>query len=139
MIHLDNGGNNELYRHWFDQYLACGGADFDYIGMSYYPFWHGTLAALEANMNDVALRYHKDILVAEVSMGFTMEDYQSYEKLPEGKASFTGNRPGCRYRVPSGPRKQAGITPANRGQAAMNGPTRRCLITMETPCRPLRR
>ncbi len=82
MIHLDNGGNNELYRHWFDQYLACGGADFDYIGMSYYPFWHGTLAALEANMNDVALRYHKDILVAEVSMGFTMEDYQSYEKLP---------------------------------------------------------
>lgn len=84
MVHLDNGGNNALYREWFDQYFANGGADFDYIGLSYYPFWHGTLADLRANMADVGKRYGKPMIVAETSMGFTLEDYQSYEKLPDG-------------------------------------------------------
>lgn len=81
MIHLDNGGNNELYRRWFDNYFRFGTEDFDCIGMSYYPFWHGSLKCLEDNMNDIAARYHKDIYIAEVSMGFTMEDYAEYEGL----------------------------------------------------------
>ena len=59
------------------------GEDFDYIGMSYYPFWHGSLKMLEDNMNDIAKRYHKDIIIAEVSMGYTMEDYKEYEKLED--------------------------------------------------------
>ena len=81
MLHLDNGGNNELYRTWFDSYFAAGGEDFDYIGLSYYPFWHGTLEDLKNNMNDLALRYHKDMIVAEVSTGFTLEDYADHEGL----------------------------------------------------------
>ena len=68
MIHLDNGGNNEMYRDWFDHYMERG-EDFDYIGLSYYPFWHGTLQMLEDNMNDMAARYGKELIVAEVSMG----------------------------------------------------------------------
>ncbi|MFG6332051.1 MAG: glycosyl hydrolase 53 family protein [Lachnospiraceae bacterium] len=82
MIHLDNGGNNELYRNWFDRYLEHGGEDFEYIGLSYYPFWHGTLPMLEHNMNDMALRYQKELILTEVSTAHTLEDYQSYEKLP---------------------------------------------------------
>lgn len=85
MLHLDNGGNNELYRHWFDHFFAAGGMDFDLIGLSYYPFWHGSLEDLQRNMNDLALRYHKDMLVVEVSMGYTLEDYGRYEKLPPEK------------------------------------------------------
>lgn len=80
MIHLDNGGNNELYRRWFDHFIPCGEA-FEYIGLSYYPFWHGRLKQLEDNMNDIAKRYGKELIIAEVSMGFTMEDYGVYEKL----------------------------------------------------------
>lgn len=80
MVHLDNGGNNALYRDWFDHYMERG-EDFDYIGLSYYPFWHGTLKELEDNMNDIAVRYGKELIVAEVSMGYTMEDYGAYEKL----------------------------------------------------------
>ncbi len=85
MVHLDNGGNNELYRNWFDQYFACGGMDFDYIGLSYYPFWHGTMEALEANMNDLAGRYKKDMIIVETSSGFTLEDYAEYEKLSDAQ------------------------------------------------------
>lgn len=80
MIHLDNGGNNELYRDWFDHYMERG-EDFDIIGLSYYPFWHGPLSGLADNMKDISERYQKDVIVAEVSMGYTMEDYQAYEKL----------------------------------------------------------
>lgn len=80
MIHLDNGGNNALYREWFDNFMERG-EDFDIIGLSYYPFWHGTLTMLEDNMKDIALRYGKDLIVAEVSMGYTMEDYREYEAL----------------------------------------------------------
>ena len=80
MIHLDNGGNNDLYRRWFEHFIPRG-EDFEYIGLSYYPFWHGRLDQLEYNMNDIAKRFGKELIIAEVSMGFTMEDYASYEKL----------------------------------------------------------
>lgn len=83
MIHLDNGGNNELYRRWFDNYIKYGGEDFDIIGLSYYPFWHGTLDDLSANMQDIAGRYGKELVIAELSMGYTMEDYKEYEKLSD--------------------------------------------------------
>ena len=92
MIHLDNGGNNELYRRWFDNYIDRG-ADFDYIGLSYYPFWHGRLDQLENNMNDIAVRYGKDLIIAEVSMGFTMEDYKDYEKLSDEERKGYATRP----------------------------------------------
>ena len=80
MIHLDNGGNNALYREWFDRFMEKG-EDFQIIGLSYYPFWNGTLDDLSNNMNDIAVRYGKELMIAEVSMGFTMEDYAAYEKL----------------------------------------------------------
>lgn len=80
MIHLDNGGNNEMYREWFDHFVEKED-DFQIIGLSYYPFWHGSLSELEYNMRDMAARYHRELIVAEVSMGFTMEDYASYERL----------------------------------------------------------
>lgn len=93
MVHLDNGGDHALYRNWFDQYFANGGEDFAYIGMSYYPFWHGNLAGLEENMHDIALRYRKDLILAEVSMGFTMEDYKEYEQLSDSERKGYATKP----------------------------------------------
>lgn len=90
MIHLDNGGNNKMYRDWFDHYMKYGD-DFDIIGLSYYPFWHGKMSDLIYNMNDMVERYGKYVLIDEVSMGFTMEDYGNYEKLsaPQRKGMAT--------------------------------------------------
>ena len=82
MIHLDDGGNNTLYRTWFDNYFDNRGEDFELIGLSYYPFWHGPLQGLSDNMADIAKRYDKDLIVAEVSTGFTTEDYRPREKAP---------------------------------------------------------
>lgn len=88
MIHLDAGGNNPMYIDWFDNYTARG-EDFDIIGMSYYPFWHGSMSDLLYNMKSMEDRYGKEIVIAEVSMGFTMEDYAEYEKLgPEERKGY---------------------------------------------------
>lgn len=92
MIHLDNGGNNALYREWFDNFTKRG-EDFEIIGLSYYPFWHGSLQMLNDNMNDIAERYGKDLAIAEVSMGYTMEDYKNYEKLSDEERKGYATRP----------------------------------------------
>lgn len=99
MIHLDNGGNNEMYRDWFDHYMERG-EDFDIIGLSYYPFWHGSLEDLKNNMNDLAIRYGKELVIAEVSMGFTMEDYAEYEKLEPGERKGYATKPELAAKVP---------------------------------------
>ncbi|WP_205326342.1 arabinogalactan endo-1,4-beta-galactosidase [Glycomyces sp. YM15] len=101
MIHLDFGGANELYRGWFDQ-AAVRGLDFDVIGLSYYPYWHGSLKDLGANLNDLALRYGKDLVVVETAYAWTgaspaghhqvftpeLAEAGGYPASPEGQAAF---------------------------------------------------
>ena len=81
-----------MYVEWFDNFVKRG-EDFDIIGLSYYPFWHGTLDELSFNMQDMAKRYGKKIVVAEVSMGFSMEDYRSYEGRPVDELKGMATRP----------------------------------------------
>ena len=101
MIHLDNGGNNELYRKWFDEYINVNkGEDFDVIGLSYYPFWHGDLNALANNMNDIAVRFGKELVIAEVSMGHTTKDYAEYEKLSPENRKGMATKPALCEKVP---------------------------------------
>ncbi len=99
MLHLDNGGRNDLYRTWFDNFVQRGG-DFDVMGLSYYPFWHGTMEDLAINMNDMALRYGRPLIIAETSMGFTMEDYGVREGLAAGERKGAATRPELAARVP---------------------------------------
>lgn len=92
MIHLDNGGNNPMYVDWFDHYMQYGD-DFEIIGLSYYPFWHGKMADLSYNMRDLAERYGKTLVIDEVSMGFTMEDYAAYESLEPHERKGMATKP----------------------------------------------
>jgi arabinogalactan endo-1,4-beta-galactosidase len=41
--------------------------DFDVIGQSYYPKWHGTIPDLQANLAQLAKRYKQDLVVVEYS------------------------------------------------------------------------
>lgn len=99
MLHLDNGGNNAMYRDWFDHYLERG-EDFQIIGLSYYPFWHGSLKDLQDNMNDLAVRYGKELVLVEVSTAFTMEDYGAYEKLEPEERKGYATKPELAEKVP---------------------------------------
>lgn len=72
-LHLDHGGDNALYRWWFDE-ITAKGVPFDIIALSYYPFWHGTMGELAVNLNDISARYGKDILIVETAYGWTLGD-----------------------------------------------------------------
>lgn len=75
VLHLDNGGNNSLYRWWFDGITNCGYViDYDIIGLTYYPMWHGTMEDLQYNLNDISNRYDKDVMIVETAYAFTTED-----------------------------------------------------------------
>jgi arabinogalactan endo-1,4-beta-galactosidase len=71
MLHLAEGGNNTQHRWWFDQ-ATSRGVPFDVIGVSHYVYWHGSVSSLQANINDLASRYGKPIVVAETAYGFTL-------------------------------------------------------------------
>ncbi|MEU8244677.1 glycosyl hydrolase 53 family protein [Nonomuraea sp. NPDC048916] len=49
--------------------------------LSYYPYWHGTLDAFRANLNDVATRYGKPLIVAETAYPFTTADKDGWENI----------------------------------------------------------
>lgn len=66
MLHIALGGQNDESRFFFDQ-MQLRDVPFDVIGLSYYPKWHGTLADLDYNLNDLASHYNKDVIVVEYS------------------------------------------------------------------------
>jgi arabinogalactan endo-1,4-beta-galactosidase len=67
MIHLDQGGRYYYLREWFDAVMAAGLEEFDIIGVSYYPFWHGSFTDLKNSLVKLVERYGKPIVVAETA------------------------------------------------------------------------
>jgi arabinogalactan endo-1,4-beta-galactosidase len=90
ILHLAEGGNSGAFQWFFDNAVANGVA-FDAIGASYYPYWHGELSGLEANLNDLATRYGKPIYLVETAYPFTTEDSDGFANImtdPEPVAGF---------------------------------------------------
>ncbi|TQL99576.1 arabinogalactan endo-1,4-beta-galactosidase [Actinoallomurus bryophytorum] len=73
VAHFDQGGDNAWSRSFYD-HLVAQRVPFDVIGLSYYPFWHGTLSDLRANLNDLAVRYDRDVAVVETQYGWTLDN-----------------------------------------------------------------
>jgi arabinogalactan endo-1,4-beta-galactosidase len=71
MIHFDQGGDNAQSRAFYDHIVAQH-VPFDVIGLSYYPFFHGPLTAMRANVDDLATRYDKPIVIAESQYPWTL-------------------------------------------------------------------
>ncbi len=100
MLHLAKAGDNGAFRWWFDE-ITKHHVDYDIIGMSYYPFWHGPVAKVKANIDDVISRYHKPVLLVETAFPFTTKngdslangysgegDIQGYEVSVKGQAHY---------------------------------------------------
>jgi len=85
MIHIDRGGDN-AGAPWFFDNLKEHRVDFDLIGLSYYPWQHGSLQELEANLRDLAARYGKGLVVVETAYPWTLgwfDDTHNLVGLPE--------------------------------------------------------
>ena len=91
MIHIDQGGNKSKTKYFFDKLLSYG-IDFDYIGQSYYPWWHGSLLDLRSNMIFMAETYKKPIILVEVAYCSSPTEYKDkrapFPESPEGQKEF---------------------------------------------------
>lgn len=91
MIHIDRGGDKKGTKYFFDK-LNSYGVDYDVIGQSYYPWWHGTLLDLRENLFFMANEYHKDIILVEVAYCWRPTEYKSrpgpFPESPEGQREF---------------------------------------------------
>ncbi|MFP7485285.1 glycosyl hydrolase 53 family protein [Priestia filamentosa] len=100
VTHLAHGTDNGLFRWWFDNFFKNGGKT-DVIGASFYPYWEGkpyweVTGSLAYNLNDVASRYNKEVMVVEVG-GDAQNTKDSYwtiydtikvvKNVPNGKGS----------------------------------------------------
>lgn len=70
IVHVDEGNNNAKFRTFFDNATAQK-VRYDVIGLSYYPYWikkdyAETIADLQFNLNDMAQRYNKEVMIVEV-------------------------------------------------------------------------
>ncbi len=86
ILHVDQGNNNSRFRTWFDSAVAHG-AQFDVIGLSYYPYWLPgnpdyslSINDLGYNLQDMATRYNKEVMVVEVG-GEDSKAQNTYDML----------------------------------------------------------
>ena len=117
IVHVDEGNNNAKFRTFFDNATAQK-VKYDVIGMSYYPFWikkdySETISDLQYNLNDMATRYGKEVMVVEVGG----EDYkvQNTKELLEATIKAVKNVPnnkglGVLYWEPEGAKSWSGYS-----------------------------
>ena len=108
VLHLERSNNKAVYQAFFAE-MEKAGIDYDVIGASYYPYWHGTPDELFANLN-ACRAFGKEIMIVELGYGFTTEAYslggeakrlvidaerayvpgftEKYPVTPEGQAAF---------------------------------------------------
>ena len=67
MIHLDQGGRFDCLKLWFDAMFEAGMQPIDAIGISYYPFWHGTYMDLKHTMSRLIQTYELPVYIVETA------------------------------------------------------------------------
>jgi arabinogalactan endo-1,4-beta-galactosidase len=91
MVHIDRGGDRAGTQWFFDK-LNSYGVAYDVIGQSYYPWWHGSLLDLRENLEFMAERYQKDIIVVEAAYNWRRSEYTRkpgpFSESPEGQKAF---------------------------------------------------
>jgi arabinogalactan endo-1,4-beta-galactosidase len=63
-LHIDRGGDNAAASDFVSRMVAAG-VKFDVIGLSYYPWYHGPMSAMKANLTALIDRFHKYVMISE--------------------------------------------------------------------------
>jgi arabinogalactan endo-1,4-beta-galactosidase len=91
MIHIDRGGDKIRTKDFFDK-LNSYHVNYDVIGQSYYPWWHGSLNDLRENMISMAQEYKRDIILVEVAYNWKTAEYLKrpppFPETPKGQKEF---------------------------------------------------
>ena len=91
MLHIEKSGDRDRTRWFFDN-LQRRGVEFDVIGQSYYPWWHGSLLDLRDTLAFMAETYRKEIILVEVAYNWRPTEYLDepppFPETPEGQRDF---------------------------------------------------
>jgi len=110
MLHYGQGGDVGG-TEWFFDHMNGYGVPYDVIGLSYYPWWHGTIGALEANLQAAEQRYGKDVMVVETSYPWGGTGWQgiatntapmTWAVTPAGQAQYLTDLLAAVASVPAG-------------------------------------
>ncbi len=74
ILHLTNINNGIGGLTWWYDEVTKRGVQFDTIGLSYYGFWHGSMADLQNAVTTLSARYDRNVIVVENSYPFTLAD-----------------------------------------------------------------
>ena len=96
MIHLDQGGRYFYLKDWFDRAFEAGLSDFDVIGLSYYPFWHGTFNDLKETTKKLIQDFKKPIILAETAHAWRKSKNGFIDEAQEKIAGFAASPLGQR-------------------------------------------
>ena len=92
MLHLAEAGNYGLLNWWYGNIIEEG-VPFDVMGLSYYPYWHGTLENLQSTLNSIATLYEKDIVLVEFAYPFTLSNDDHLENIVRDQSLLTAGYP----------------------------------------------
>jgi arabinogalactan endo-1,4-beta-galactosidase len=98
IIHSERVGAKDVLIDYFDR-IKTASIDYDIIGLSYYPAYHGDLATLEGALRVLEERnYGKDIMIVETGYcyawaldGTTFDYTATYPYTEEGQRQFTAD------------------------------------------------
>lgn len=91
ILHLTNVNKSSIYTY-IDN-LCSNVSNFDILGLSYYPFWHGTTNNLLTVMNYIANK-GKDVMVVETSWVWTLtadSNWYSTSQVDEDDVTSVGH------------------------------------------------
>jgi arabinogalactan endo-1,4-beta-galactosidase len=71
LIHIDRGADVGGATWFFDNLLARG-VSWDICGLSYYPWWHGSLQACQTTVRTLATRYGRPVFLTETAYPWTL-------------------------------------------------------------------
>jgi arabinogalactan endo-1,4-beta-galactosidase len=76
IIHTADADSDANAR-WFYDGITAKGVVWDITGLSYYCFWHGTMANMTSVVSDMKVRYGKPVIIAETAYPFTASNADS--------------------------------------------------------------
>lgn len=98
ILHSERVAKPNVLTDFLDR-MKSASVDYDIIGLSYYPFYHGNLTKLETALNTLEKSYDKDIMIVETGYYYAWQTSDfggdgadlsgTYPISPEGQQAFT--------------------------------------------------
>ncbi|MBR6256775.1 MAG: glycosyl hydrolase 53 family protein [Lachnospiraceae bacterium] len=70
--------------------LSTSGVDYDIFGVSYYPYWHGTMENMNSLLKQIKQTYGKDTCILETAYLWTGEDGDVFGNSVAGEDAIEG-------------------------------------------------